>query len=940
MAKKKPVAHIVSHTHWDREWRYPIWQTRLMLVEFMDELIDVLEKGIYPGFLLDGQLVPVLDYLEIRPEMKGRLQKLIAENKLQVGPWLLLPDEYPIDGESMVRNLLWGRRQCEAFGGVFNVGYTPFGWGQTAQLPQLYAGFGIDVAMIGKRVSKERAPQSEFVWRGPDGTELLTTRFGGLGRQNFYFIVHLSALVGYDHEGPLWDYHWDQGGVAFHRCEKEFMEQDHFMLNPPERCHLDYITKAVADQAWETTQESVLENDRLMMNGCDYTAAQKMSVDMIARLNEVDPDREWVQTTMPEFVKLFREKIDRSRLTVVEGELRDGPAAGVTGNALTTRLYLKQLNKKAQNELIRYAEPLSVLMSMQGVEYPLMLINKTWEFLMNSHPHDSINGVTQDKTVRDVQGRLDQVIDLSQSLGERALQELIRKIDLSRYAEDDILVVVVNPLPYARREVVEAFINLQRPAMDEYVAYTPQPSGLEVFDGQGHPIDMQWECFQKDLYSVAELHTRAFPYLCHRHRMFFDTGEIPAGGYKTFKIRKLDKAHPESKRWTTSEAKSDTLRKDPQTLENEFLRVRMNGDGTLDLTDKTSGKTFPTLNYFEDRCEFGDYWINRPQMYPQTHTSLGCQARIWTEEAGPLQATLVSEVTMRIPKYGIRERQQRSEHLEDLVIRSRFTLRAGERQVHVKINFVNNHEDHYLRVMLPTGMAQATHADASGHFYVDRRPIKPQGPSESGIWPDMATLPFNHFVDVSDGKTGLAIVSDSLTEYEVVDHQERTLALSLLRSCRNWICTETRVGSNFPSQKGGQALGEHEIRFSILPHDGDWQTGKIRLAADRFNMPCKLIQTRKSAGTLPTQASLFEIDNDALAFSSLKKAEDRNSYVLRLYNPTAKTQKGNVRFFSAPAKAWLTNLNEERISELKVNEGQIRVEAPPCKILTLEIACS
>ena len=93
--KSNRTGHIVSHTHWDREWRYPLWQTRLMLVDFLDELVQLLESDTYPGFLLDGQLSPVCDYLEIRPEMKGRIKKLISAGKLQVGPWLTLPDEYP-----------------------------------------------------------------------------------------------------------------------------------------------------------------------------------------------------------------------------------------------------------------------------------------------------------------------------------------------------------------------------------------------------------------------------------------------------------------------------------------------------------------------------------------------------------------------------------------------------------------------------------------------------------------------------------------------------------------------------------------------------------------------------------------------------------------------------------------------------------------------------
>ena len=134
---KKRIGYIVSHTHWDREWRYPIWETRLMLIKFIDELIELLESGKYPGFLLDGQVIPIFDYLEMRPEMTGRIKALVSSGKLQIGPWLILPDEYPVDGEALVRNLLLGIRRAEEFGGAFMVGYTPFGWGQTAQLAQI-----------------------------------------------------------------------------------------------------------------------------------------------------------------------------------------------------------------------------------------------------------------------------------------------------------------------------------------------------------------------------------------------------------------------------------------------------------------------------------------------------------------------------------------------------------------------------------------------------------------------------------------------------------------------------------------------------------------------------------------------------------------------------------------------------------------------------------
>ena len=82
------IGHIVPHTHWDREWRYPLWENRMYLVHFMDELLHILEtQPDYRSFLLDGQTVAVLDYLQVRPEKEEQIKKFIAQGRLRVGPW-------------------------------------------------------------------------------------------------------------------------------------------------------------------------------------------------------------------------------------------------------------------------------------------------------------------------------------------------------------------------------------------------------------------------------------------------------------------------------------------------------------------------------------------------------------------------------------------------------------------------------------------------------------------------------------------------------------------------------------------------------------------------------------------------------------------------------------------------------------------------------------
>ncbi len=933
------TGHIVSHTHWDREWRYTIWETRLLLVQFMDELIDVLETGKYPGFLMDGQVIPVLDYLEVRPEMTDRVKVLVRTGKLQIGPWLCLPDEYPVDGEALVRNLLYGQRQAQALGGVFNVGYTSFGWGQTAQLPQIYSGFGMTVAFIGKFVNKERAPQSEFIWRGPDGSELLSSRFGDMGRQNFYFRVNLQALYGLDHQTWDWKYEWGKYGIPFHRADREQMEQDHFRLDAPTDLHLETITAEIAEKTWRTTDESVLPNDRLMMNGCDYAASQPKIPEMIARLQAVDPDpnRHWVQTTMPEFIKMMCQKIDRAQLTVVTGELRDGPVGWLTGNALATRLYLKQLNKKAQQLLIHFAEPLSVITTLLGEPWPDYPLKKAWNYLLAAHPHDSINGVTQDKTARDVYYRLEQVVDLAQTLGNRALQALIVQMDLSHFQNDDVLLVVFNPLPYPRREVIEAWITTP-PNMPGQPVWPEDFGFLQVYDAAGNPMSTQWEGSEAVDYCVAELHARILPFAAKRHRLFFDTGEIPATGYQVFRMGYHADIRPDTVAWSDCQARTNALLIAPNMMANEYLEISMNPNGTFNLKDKRQQITYSNLNYYEDRGEHGSYWVNYRPMFQQTFTSLGCAAKIWSEETGPLQATLVSEVTLPLPTRGNKAQQSRGDALADLTIRTAVTLRAGAEQVEVQVTLENRHADHYLRVLFPTGLTQVTQADAGGHFIVDRRPIRALGPKADGAWLDLGTLPQHNFVDVSDGKLGLAFLNDGLTEYEVLEDPQRTVALTLLRAVKTWIVTG-HVGSDFPSQKGGQCFGVHHYRYALRPHAGNWEAANIPLAAELFNVPLRPVQTRAHVGQLPgTAMSFFAIENSTLRFSTLKKTEDRNTYIVRIYNPTATKQSGAINFYHAVKGAWETNLNEERLKSLTLaDDGRVAIQVAAWKIYTVEV---
>ncbi len=164
---------VVPHTHWDREWYQTFQQFRMRLVRTVDAILDVLEADpAFTVFMLDGQTIPLEDYLEVRPENAERLRALTRTGRLLVGPWYLQPDEFLVGGESLIRNLQMGMRIAASFGGAMPVGYVPDIFGHIAQLPQILRGFGLNNAVFWRGVGPDVA-YSEFQWAAPDGTTVL-----------------------------------------------------------------------------------------------------------------------------------------------------------------------------------------------------------------------------------------------------------------------------------------------------------------------------------------------------------------------------------------------------------------------------------------------------------------------------------------------------------------------------------------------------------------------------------------------------------------------------------------------------------------------------------------------------------------------------------------------------------------------------------------------
>ena len=98
------------------------------------------------------------------------------------------------------------------------------------------------------------------------------------------------------------------------------------------------------------------------------------------------------------------------------------------------------------------------------------------------------------------------------------------------------------------------------------------------------------------------------------------------------------------------------------------------------------------------------------------------------------------------------------------------------------------------------------------------------------------------------------------------------------------------------TDKGSQCLGKHSFRYAVMPHAGDWEKAKLWQAADRFNLAFVAAQTGPTAhGTQPLSRSFLEVKPEGLHVSAVKRSENGQGWIVRLFNQSEKNVAGAIR---------------------------------------------
>ena len=393
---------VVPHTHWDREWFFTSDQAKVYLLKDLKDVLDHLEaSGQYGSFLLDGQSSLIEDYLNWRPQERKRVEKLVKEKKLILGPWYTQTDQYLASGESIINNLRIGMKQSDELGGHMNVAYVPDSFGQESSMPQIYQQLGIDDAVLYRGFSLDDTKQSEFTWQGEDGSEISVFRMA-CG----YFI----------------------GGVVDETKLAQLMTEEPF--------------KTVVDQA---STDNVL-----FPNGSDMAPLRFDLPEFIERLNQANKGKFTFEVaSLEDYITAVKEANPELRL--ITGEQDCGKDMRVHKSISSSRADLKALNTKLQNYLANVVEPVLALGSYFGLPYPAKTLEDLWKKMAKNAAHDSMGNCVSDRVNADIKARYQKVEDIATALVEVTLRQISTGVKNDGHP---ITLTVFNTLPVERGGVI------------------------------------------------------------------------------------------------------------------------------------------------------------------------------------------------------------------------------------------------------------------------------------------------------------------------------------------------------------------------------------------------------------------------------------------------------------------------------------------------------
>ncbi|NOH93644.1 mannosylglycerate hydrolase [Vibrio sp. AIC-3] len=850
--------HITPHMHWDREWYFTTEESRILLVNNMEEIMNRLESDPeYKYYVLDGQTAVLEDYFAIKPENTERVKALVEAGKLIIGPWYSQTDTMQVSGESIVRNMMYGIRDCMKFGDAMKIGYLPDSFSMSSQLPMIYNGFDITRAMFWRGCSERHGTnKTEFLWQSNDGSEVTAQ------------VLPLGYAIG------------------------KYLPQDEEGL------------RARLDKYFPVLEKPSVTKDILLPNGHDQMPIQKDIFEVMDKLREIYPDREF---SMSRFEEVF-EKVEaaRDQLDTIKGEFNDGKYMRVHRTISSTRMDIKLIHAEIENKIVNILEPLASIAWTLGFEYHHGLIEKMWKESMKNHAHDSIGCCCSDKVHAEILNRYILADDMATNLIHFYKRKIVDHMP-DREGCDKL--VMFNLSPYEREEVVNTTITIRA-------------QEFSIFDENENPV----EYFIQDKRQIdpGKVDRQIVHYGNYDPFMEFDIQikrTVPAMGFTTLHIQGNEKG-----------AVKVAEQKD-YLLENEYYRINVNDNGTLTIFDKETEQVFDQVLRLEDGSDDGDEydyspsrqeWLLYSDEFP-VETSINHQG---------FQSVANIAFRMNVPA-NLAEREERTGQNGFIEAQCQVVLKQGSRRIEVRMELDNQADDHRVRVLVPTPFVSET-VVADNQFGCITRPTNDPAMAvwEEEKWKEAPVPVYQlmNFAALENGKAGMAIMSNGLREFEVIasqgDENRDTFALTLFRGIGVLGKEELLLRPGRPSgikipTPDSQVRGKLVCEFTLCGFSGNHIDANI-MAQARDNVtpvecynkiPYNAMKLNVGEQNLPMSFSLLSKQQAGAVLSVLKKAEDEDALIMRVYNPAETGSVSDSISFTQAVSSWKETSMDERVRE-------------------------
>ena len=945
---------VVPHTHWDREWYRTHEQFRVGLVALVDALLDLLERDpAFRHFMLDGQTIVVDDYLEVRPHARSRIEKLVREGRIAVGPWHVLPDEWLVSGEALIRNLRLGLAKADALGGAMRVGYVPDQFGHIGQLPQIFAGFGFPAAVLWRGVGAD-VDRTLFAWEAPDGTRIPVV-----------YLMH-----GYGNAVNL----------------------------PTDTAALAARIQGEAAALAKRSDVSTL----LFMNGSDHERPtpelpQALAAASARHLEGIDIGI----GSLAEFVARALEEAPAT-LPRHRGELRSGLRSPLLPGCASARASQKIREFRNDRLLTRYLEPLAAWLGALGGDSDAETIEFAWRVALENHPHDSVCGCSIDAVHEQMETRYDRVAEIAGAQLDRVTAALARHVEVPRAeygpgagapilvwnpnaagvaavsAELDALVPLSKrgaPRPFHLRRadgtLVPVAAEVLRPAGAQHAGVFERRGVLALlpglrreFDGLfANGIDVErsdarlrvrirlgetpdphfdLEDERRALQAVLADETIADvaveTWQPPRVRLRF-VDALPGHGLRAYRIA------------TGAAEAADAVVAMPRAdggalLENAAWRIEVDGDGRVTLDSKRHRVRIEDAIAVASEGDRGDEYnfdatadgeaIDRPE---RVRVRIACRSAA--------EAVLRIDASYRVPLELAPGRDVRSERRAALPVTIELRLSAGLDRIDVSLAVDNTARDHRLRLLCRAPFAPRRF-EVESAFEVAERPIAPAPDSFGSPRPSefpIGAVPQRTFATITGGDgLALTVANRGVAEVEALpaSNGQGALALTVLRAV-GWLSRgdlRLRPGPAGPglATPGAQVPGPHRVEVSLRLHD-EHDVRRIAEAHGFAYPPLAFPGVENAGGEITDGARLVSIDDPQVVVSAIEPCAGGDAE-LRLLNASDEARSPRVRWGAAARSVHVVDFahREREAIPLDPADGNAwPVAVEPWRIATLRI---